>query len=359
MNRRKTADRVNREVLRAINADVTLRAQRLSTSLLAGLFRAVFLVEQSYEYAEPEVFTMDDEAERIDWSRLDAFQLRNLSLAIANEEVTARRFQEFSEYDFILILDCSRSMMLGWWDTYGSPFVDEETKTSLPRLLSTKLYLMKYVATAFLHAAAENGFRSLVKIFGGNVVKSVTSAEEPHLRETILEYIDNHFIKLASSQAPEEPRLIQSLREVLQHRHRCIVLCISDFLDCISLLGPRRFGKQSPKVSLQEMGPLFGEISRRARAMVFHVNDIQEERVLELSEETTVDTPFCDVERWPGFKRRVGAKATQRLKGDLTKLRQTLGRVLSQFGLRYGSFAAGAISDVDRLVQRFGLAGRG
>ncbi len=353
-----TVREVNRNILRAINADVALRARRLSNSLLAGLFRAVFLVEQSYEYAEPEVFTMDDEASRIDWSRLDAFQLSNLSLAIANEEVTARRFQEFSEYDFVLVLDASRSMMLGWWSVYGSPHA-EKGVLDLRSLTETKLYLLKYVATAFLHAARQNGFRSAVKIFGANRVKTVTSAEEPHLDETILEYLDNHFVKMAKNDIPEEPRLVQSLREVLQHRHRCVVLCISDFLDCVTLLGPRRFGQQRPKVSLAEVSPLFGEIARRARAMVFHVNDIQELQVLELAEETLSDTPFCDVERWPGFTRRVGAKATQNLNEALTSLRSSLKRTLSQFGLRYGAFSAGAIGDVDKLVQRFGLEGRG
>lgn len=273
---------VNREVLRRINREVSLRASRFANTFLSGVFRAIFQIEKAYEFAEPEVFGLDHEPDRMLWKRLDGYQLMYLPLAIANEDVLVSRYQLFTEYDFVIVADISQSMMLYWWGIYGGQPLPGQDTDSITNDMETrrwkipgdktKLFLMKYTLSSFLHAAKTNEFSSCVLLAGGDRVTIYNSRQEPNLEEAVLGYIDEHYERQVSCGMEEHPFIIQALRQVLARRRRAIVLCISDFMDTLQCINDRH----APRVSISAiMSPLV-EISACHRLLVLQVNDRRE-----------------------------------------------------------------------------------
>jgi len=352
MPQNRILSQVNKDVIRAVNREVSLKARKFSNELLSGVFRAIFRVEQAFEFAEPEVFQLEHDPERIAWSRLDSYKLSNLPVAIANEEVFANRYQLFTEYDFIILADVSRSMMLKWWHTYGAtgaPFFSRN------ELVKSKLYFLKYIVLSFLHAAKKNQFNCWIKLFGRNRVVTYSSRDDPHLEESVLQHIDNHFVRLAGSSESEVPMLPEALRETLEHKKQCIVLCVSDFMDGVPLLANRRGKSGQPRMRLSDFVPLLAEIAYWHRMLVFRINDRNEKHVVPSGGDVAIDNPYYDVETRPGLKGKIDYKVSNTLKKAIDAWQKQLEGVLHSLGINFGMFEAGSLASVDRVIYRLGL----
>jgi hypothetical protein len=345
---------INKDIIRAVNREVSLKAKKFSDQLLSSVFRTIFRVERALEFAEPEVFQLEHDPERIAWSRLDSYKLGNLPVAIANEEVCANRYQTFTEYDFIALVDVSRSMMLNWWPIYGAT---NTGSVSSPRakLFTSKLYFMKYILLSFLHAAQKNKFNRWVKFFGRNRLVTYSSRDDSQLEESVLNHIDMHFGALAQSSEGESPMLPEVLREVLEHKKRCIVLCISDFMDGVRLLGKRGLGHA--KLALSDFVPYLAEIAYRHKMLVFRINDISEKSTVEMDAKLNVDNPYYDMESNPVPKTdlRINLKYSRLLSKELITWQKLLAGSLSSLGIYFETFDAGSLADIDKAIYRLGL----
>ena len=304
MTRTDITHRVNREVMRRINREVSLRATRFANALLSGVFRAIFHVEKSYEYAEPEIFSLEHDPDRIMWKRLDDNQLRYLPLAIANEEVLASRHQVFTEYDFVIVADISHSMLFRWWEVYGGEpmnssaksgeFADSSVRSGDREYFEerwrvpgdrSKLFLLKYTLAAFLRAARNNDFYCHVVLFGGGVVECYDSRQELHLEETLLDQIDARCEKITRLAVEERPLMEEALRLVLARRRRAIVLCISDFADYL-----RHLNEDHPRIALNEASLPLAEIATQHRLLVLQIMDRRELEPQEMRGSALLDT---------------------------------------------------------------------
>lgn len=278
--------RANQEVLRRVNREIVLAASRFANTLLAGVFRAIFSVEKGYEYSEPEAFQLEYEPERILWSRLNQWQMQNLALAVANEDVRASRYHLFTEYDFVVIVDVSQSILLDWYYDYGgempprgeSPEEDDGEETVRD---CTKLYMLKYTLASFLCAARANDYFSYVLLAGGGRVRGHDSRQDPHLEELVLTHIDEHFRQLVRLKREEPPSLPEAIRLVASRKRRAIVLCISDFTDLLEY----PFGS-TPRLPLRAILDPLAQVAEQHRLLALQVVDRRE---LE-----------CRVDQYPG-----------------------------------------------------------
>lgn len=269
---------VNHEVLRRVNHEVSLKATRFANALLSGVFRAVFRVEQSFEFAEPEIYELDHEPQRIMWNRLDDWWVAHLPQAIATERVLAARYHQFTEYDFIVVADISHSMMLRWWDAYGGePLGKEAFSLDSPDFQwqtpgdRTKLFLLKYTLISFVRAACANKFFSVVMLFGNDTIRTFHSRQEPNLGETLLKRIDGSYENMVQDWRGERPLLPQALRRVLARRRRSIVLCISDFMDTLQCINEER-----PRLTFEDVMLPLAEIASHHRLLVLRINESKE-----------------------------------------------------------------------------------
>lgn len=348
--------------MKRMNREVSVRASRFANTLLSGVFRAIFLIEKAYEFSEPEVFEVDHEPDRMMYSRLDSYRLSNLPLAIANEDVLASRYQLFTEYDFVVVADVSQSMMLYWWGVYGGAPLPGHSVESLIAAVEThkwktpgdrtKLFLLKYTLASFLHAARTNEFFSYVLLAGGDGVEVHDSRREPHLDETLLERIDEHYERLVRSGGDERPHLADALKQVLARRRRAIVLCISDFADCLQHINER-----SPGCSPGEIIVPLAEVSSRHRLLVLKVNHHLERTPQE-------GGGVFDVKNCPYLSGEVHAKERGYTVGDKdlalfsersSQWRDSLERNFGKFGIKWQDLVAGQDDEkVDKKIYELG-----
>jgi hypothetical protein len=358
MTTHEVIQRTNQEVLRRINREVTLRAARFANALLSGVFRAIFRVEKALEFSEPEVFQLDYEPDRILWSRLDEYHLRNLPRAIAGEEVLASRYRLFTEYDFVIVVDVSQSMMLDWWVQYGGKVMEGEIFRALPTQRvggdRTKLFLLKYALASFLHAARANDFMACALLAGGGTVQEYDSRQERNMEEVLLNYIDRHFRHLVQRTSAEPPKLAEALRRVVARRRRAIVLCITDFRDTLQHIGEDR-----PSVEMRETLLQLAEIATHHRLLVLQINDDLEMAPQE--EHIRVGTRTCphlNTERFAD-SHGLNLKARQlvRHRDRVREWNDILQRRLADFGIKSVQVIAGRNDlEIDRKIYELGIA---
>jgi hypothetical protein len=365
-----TVREANAVILRQVNEQITLAATRFANALLSGVFRAIFRIEKAYEAAEPEVFQLEHDPDRILWHRLDPHQMRNLAVSIANEELSCNRYQLFSEYDFVVLADASRSMMLNWWYVYGfsDPSLLEVTADD-SRLRLSKLWCLKYVLAAFLAAAERNGFKSFVTLFGAGRTEEYTSASDPDLKRTILERADAVCYDLAETRAPEQPLMLEVMRQLVLRKRRCIILCISDFDDFVRHLslgfGGRCHLERAPRLGASELSSLVGELAERHKCLILKVNDREE-----LPEDLGVlapagtrlghcDRPWFNVEASPVPKRtfvtprepRISDRHLRMFHGETRRAHEGVRSSLTALGARWGEMVIGRDSLDDVIYQ--------
>jgi hypothetical protein len=351
------AAQVNREVLRRINREVSLRATRFANAMLSGVFRAIFRIEKAYEAAEPEVFQTDHDTDRILWSRVSPWHLDHLPLAIANEDVLASRYQLFTEYDFVVVADISQSMMLHWWHVYAGR--DDGANLPTWRVCGdrTKLFFLKYTLASFLNAARTNDFVSFVYLVGNGAVRQRDSRREPDLSDTLLVDIDRHCRDMAEGQGPEPARLRDALRRIAARRRRAIVLCISDFTDALQYPGERE-----PRVSLRSLLLPLAEIAAAHRVLVLQILDRLEiapqiEPSIKL---TPKDCAYVNPEQH-AENEKLGTVDQHQLEKHVIRVREFhegLRLGLAQFGIKYEHVVANGDDDdrVDATIHRLGAA---
>ena len=344
---------INREAIRRANEEILLKAVNFSNTMLASNFRSIFKVHQSSEFAEPEVYQFHDDPGTILFSRVDSYRAKHFGVSIANEDISAKRYQLISEYEFVALVDVSRSMMLRWWKAYGSQLAEREYLD----LRESKLFLLKYIVVSFLAAAKKNGFTSQAILFGGGVPKTtITSREEPELEKTALIYIDKHFMDLAGSDRNEEVSLPAVLKEQLEYQRRRIILILSDFDDVIPHLSHKtRKGRLlSPRLTTREIRPLIGELAHKYRVFVIRINDIYEiayNPIIESTIAEDADTPFLEVESNPGVKRKVKTPDETKLFVHAAKSYYlTLEKELKRSGAILGNISSG--KNINNMLMR-------
>ncbi len=351
--------RVNREVLRRINREVSMRAARFANAILSGVFRAIFRVEKAYEAAEPEVYQLEYETDRILWARLDAWHMNNMAVAIANEDVLASRYHLFTEYDFVIIADISQSMMLNWWPVYGERLDEDMSKRPLPKWRvpgdQTKLFFLKYTLCSFLHAARINDFISQVLLVGGGKIQQRDSRTEPNLEEILLVDIDRHCRAMAEMRGPEPTRLQDALRRVAARRRRAIVLCISDFTDAL-----RYPTEAEPRVPLREILLPLAEISAEHQVLVLHIMDrLEIAPQIELIKLMAKDCPYTNPECHPQQKPlgNVSPESLVEFRQRAETFCLDLHNGLAQFGVKYEQIVSGRDDEqVDKRIYQLGEA---
>ena len=364
------------DILRRINRDIALRASRFADALLTGAFRSIFRVEKAYEITDPEVFQLEYEPSRILWSRLNEYQLSNLPIAIANEEVLASRYQMFTEYDFLIIADVSQSMMLEWRQIYGDrssetggvtagTYVEREIFRRLEQWKwkipgdRTKLFLLKYLLASFLHAARSNDFFSYVILFGGtSEPRMYDSHQDPNLEETVLNHIDKHCSHTVRHGAREEPMIGKALRNVLARKRRAIVLCISDFMDCL-----QHIDEGQPRLQIAEVVLPIAEIAARHPTVVLQVNHVSEiEPQISTTTHKAKNVAFLNSEKYESdeevpVKEKDHEDYLSRVDAWHTGLRHSF----ANFGIKFCQMVAGRPEDdeqVDRKIHELGVATR-
>ncbi|MDP2913229.1 MAG: hypothetical protein Q8N91_04405 [Candidatus Omnitrophota bacterium] len=355
---------VNKEVLRRINREVSVRASRFANALLSGVFRAIFQIEKAYEFAEPAIFQPEHEPDRMLLNRLDGYRLSNLPMAIANEDVLVSRYQLFTEYDFVVVADVSQSMMLYWWGIYGGDPMPGHTAEELTADVEahkwkipgdrTKLFLLKYTLASFLHAARANEFFSYVLLAGDSKIELYDSRREPNLEETLLRNIDEHYGKLVTKGGEERPQLQEALRQVLARRRRAIVLCISDFNDCLQHIND----KGGARLSQNDIILPLAEISSRHRLLVLQINHRLEHEPQ--AGEATFDVKNCPYLNGEIRSEQRGYAVSDRdlvLYGEkVDAWKKTLGVNFGKFGIKWQSLRAGKDDEnVDTRIYELGV----
>ncbi len=342
---------INREILGRINEEILLKAYKLADTLLTSLFRSIFRIQQSIEFTEPEIYQPGDSPDRILWSKVSSYQVRNLALSIAHEEIFAKRFQAEREYEFVILADVSRSMMLKWWRIYGSALIKDKDKTpiQIKDLIASKLYLLKYILTAFLRAAQKNNFTCKVIFFGGGPTPIEFSVKDKSaLEKALFIHIDNHFYKLAQNNKPEPPSLPTVLREQIVYQRNRFILCLSDFTDGITFIG-----KNEPRLEDRQIIPYFIDLAYKYRMVAVRINDKRETEFDPSGhpDEKTADKPFVDVEDDPQIGRNVTVYPKHRdyFIIDARDWYKKLERGFRRAGVIFGSALGG--EEVDRMLN--------
>lgn len=352
MEKKQVRKKVNVEILRIANEEVSLRATKFANTMLASNFRSIFRIHQSSEFSEPEVYQLGDDPHRILWSRLSTYHARNFATSMANEDILAKRYQLISEYEFVALVDVSRSMMVKWWSIYGSKLAENEKPRQVEDLCSSKVFLLKYILVSFLVAARTNGFISRVILFGGGKSPTtLSSREEPELEKTVLTYIDDHFDELASPpNKPEDVSLPAVLKEQIEYQRRRIILCLSDFTDGIIHC---REKKKEPRLKLRDIAPYFTELAYKYRLLVVRINDQREVKLLSgLPGERIADTPYVDVEKNPkrGKEITIYEKDRRYFIGQAKSWYRDLDNALKRYGAILGIAVGG--QEIDRMLYR-------
>ncbi len=271
------AHQINREILHRVNGEIFEAANLLSTTLLTGLFRALFRVERSTEVSSLDVFSAADDPALMMDRKMSPLHWRHFPVFLANEDILVKRFSIFTEFDFIFVADLTPSMGYRWRDAYLGQDGLSDNPDFLPTRLdqadapfsSTKLYILKYLTFAFLLSAVRFGFRSRFDFFTAAGQESLTGQNE-ELAFHALQAIDRHF---ADDRDPEIWEAGQrraspyeaALHHLLETRHQSVIVLASDFLDFAH-------GRAAPDALL----PLFAELRYRHRLAVLQINDPRE-----------------------------------------------------------------------------------
>lgn len=271
----KSVSRINEEAISQLNHNILLQAHDFAGNFLSGNFHSLYRIEKSYEFAEPEVYQPEHNPDQILWSKTDLTWLTRLPMAIANEELLIARYQQYTEYDFIIIADVSQSMASDWWPTYGAKISSKSIH--LPRSKNlfgdqTKLFYLKLLLVSFLNAAFKNGFDSSVYLFGDNSVREISSSQQTNFAESSLLEVDEHFFNAAKSNKSEKSQLLKALEQVLLNHHQnSIILLLSDFRDTL-----QHINEEVPQEDSSDLYSLLGELNEKHNLITVQINDLEE-----------------------------------------------------------------------------------
>jgi hypothetical protein len=183
------------------------------------VFMSLFYLEQSCELSEPELFDLDTLPERLETRRMTSSHWLYFSQALANEELLARRFVAEQEYEFVLLLDLSRSLTGAWLESLIAGTWQQDP-----------CYRLKYSAYALLTSAFREGFNCRVIFMDQGNTQEWSAKGDETFAFAILERIDEHIQE--RSDKPEHLWLWETtLQELAESPNQLLVGIVSDFLD--------------------------------------------------------------------------------------------------------------------------------
>lgn len=214
----------NRTAASEANNEVALYAGEFAQHFMAGSFSSMMYVERSSEVAEPGLFDLSTEPARLESRRMSARHWLQFDFALLNDELLARRYVRELEYEFVLVLDISRSLTEGWFEA-----VDEGAE----QWKKHTCYRLKYLAYALLNSALREGFACRVVFLDQGQSHVRTAREDESFPFAVIELMDELIAE--RPKPPEELEQIwmwdSVLRELAQSSDQMLVAVISDFLD--------------------------------------------------------------------------------------------------------------------------------
>lgn len=210
---------INRTALQLANDEIALYAGDLSDQFLAGCFPRMMYIERSLELAEPAAFDLSMEADRLETRRMSAQDWLRFDLSLANGNLLARRYIQELDYEFVLVLDISRSMTDGW--------LTEVVSGTWRQHLC---YRLKYLACALLHSAIAQNFACRVVFVDQHQRHEIAASDDASLPFAVLEFIDELIIT-RPDMSENYWALGDALRELADKPIDLLVAVLSDFLD--------------------------------------------------------------------------------------------------------------------------------
>lgn len=224
---RRRLETMSRDLTRYSNRR-RLMGSHISDRLQTGEFRSKHRVPKGIERAEPRVFTVDDNVDCLDLRRIPPVLVtRSLGHALHRGEMRAIQSIHYAEAEFILVLDMSRSMLVGWFQ------YEKEYSTREPA--QTKIEALYNASCAFAGVAEATRFsiRTLCvrKDFPMDYIRI-----PQNIIPRILNRMNHSLVKsyediLGNPKEPEGFLLGKTLKWILDIRKQCHVVIVSDFLD--------------------------------------------------------------------------------------------------------------------------------
>ncbi len=209
----------NRAALRLANDEIALYAGELAHHFLAGCFPTMMYVERSSEVAEPGPFDLNMEPERLETRRMTARHWRRFDLALISGDLLARRYVRELEYEFVLVLDISRSLTGSWLESVAAG-----------NWRADVCYRLKYLACALLNSAVAQDFACRVVFADQGRTSELSARDDEAVSFAVLEQLDE-LIALR----PDPPEGLWLMEGVLQDLasspSNLLVAVVSDFLD--------------------------------------------------------------------------------------------------------------------------------
>ncbi len=231
------------------NNQIALYAGELSNHFLSGTFLSLFHVERSCELAEPELFTVDAAPNRLETRRMTAAHWLYFAQSLLNEELLASRSVAEQEYEFVLIIDTSRSLTAGWFDALANGTWEQDP-----------CYRLKYLSYALLVSAFREGFKCRIVLFDQGGTQQWETKDDPTFAFAVLERIDELILERRTPPEHLWP-WEAALRELIDRPNQLLACVVSDFLDPV-----QGHVEQEPFVSL------LTELRYANRLLVLQVN---------------------------------------------------------------------------------------
>jgi len=201
-----------------------------SRARLPGDFRSNFLTLKAPEIAEPRPFSLDDDIETLDMGRMSRSILWSLPLAVAENSLRVIQSRLFTESEFIIVIDLSRSMLAGSLPKGGKKSLEK------PRIEIKKIESIYYAVTNFLSVAESARFvLRVIYINGGKFEQERYRNAKDYAQRALA--IMNQGLKRTYNATEKDPASIEdyamgpALQSIFPVKVKSLVVVISDFLD--------------------------------------------------------------------------------------------------------------------------------
>jgi hypothetical protein len=231
------------------NQEIALYAGEFSHHFLTGTFLSLFHVERSCELAEPELFSVDTAPSRLETRRMSAAHWLYFTQSLLNEELLARRSVAEQEYEFVLVLDVSRSLTAGWFDALARGVWEQHP-----------CYRLKYLAYALLVSAFREGFKCRVVVFDQGGTQQWEAKDDETFAFAVLERIDELILERRAAHERLWP-WEATLQDLIDTPNQLLACVVSDFLDPVQ-----------GHVDEEEFLSLFTELRYANRLVLLQVN---------------------------------------------------------------------------------------
>lgn len=148
---------LNEALLSRMNREIATRVRQfVSLTRTGDRFRTWLQADEGVELSGLEAFEVDQPAQHAAFDRMRT-PLSKLAESLANNELTAKRFERSADASITIVADVSRSMRYPLRRFYGEEDVGD-WQDRRNDLLSSKPALLKLCAASFASAAVRQGF---------------------------------------------------------------------------------------------------------------------------------------------------------------------------------------------------------